>query len=185
MSVLEKIFGTPEERRLRRQKHEEESAKARAKLLEFLVRIARIPAPVLAALIALLGIFIGNMLGRSEADAKWHKDKLTQIYSDCLYYSFRVQAELAPNEPPEWNSIKDDVGQTIRAGNLLFAYLSGEKWDQMNDALSGLQVYSLSYASGHPSTDARDKLRKSAKEVYDVAHASYQYDSRIFGWWKS
>jgi hypothetical protein len=121
----------------------------------------------------------------SASEAQFHRERLTQIYSDCMYYSFRLEAALSSTKQPDWNSIKDDVSQTLRAGNLLWAYLKKPQWDQMSSALPGLQIYSIGYAAGVPSGNDRDNLRKAAEEIYFVAHMSYQYDGRIFEQWKN
>jgi hypothetical protein len=190
------IFGTPEERKRRQQEQEEAIARTKQKLAALWSTFRHLPGPILGALIGVGGIIIGGIMARSTNEAQWrsaqnasaaqfHRDRLTQIYSDCMYYSFRLETALAGTKPPDWNAIKDDVGQTLRAGNLLFAYLKKPEWNQMNGALSALQVYSLTYASGVLTDQARDNLRKAAGEIYTIASMSYRYDGRIFDRWKS
>jgi hypothetical protein len=190
------IFGIPEERKRRQQEQEEALARAKQKMAAFWSMIRDLPLPILAALIGVGGIIIGGIMARSASEAQWrsmqnvsaaqfHRDRLTQIYSDCMYYSFRLETALSGPKRPDWNSIKDDASQTLRAGNLLFAYLKKPQWDQMSDALSKLQTYSIGYTFELPSGDARDNLKKAAGEIYFIAHMSYQYDGRIFERWKS
>jgi xanthosine utilization system XapX-like protein/preprotein translocase subunit Sss1 len=194
------IFGTPEERKQRQQEQEAAIAEAKQKMKEKLLalwnRVRQLPAPIQAALIGILGIIIGNIMGRSTSAAQWrdaqnataaqfHRDRLTQIYSDCMYYSFRLETALSTTKQIDWNSIKDDASQTLRAGNLLWAYLKKPQWEEMSQALTALQVHSIGYAYGIPSSNDRDQLRRAAGQIYYVAHMSYQYDGRIFERWKN
>ena len=161
------IFGTPEERKRRQQEQDEAIARAKEKLAALWSTFRHLPAPILVALIGVIGIMIGGIIARTTSEAQWrsaqsasaaqfHRDRLTQIYSDCMYYSFRLETALSGTKNPDWNTIKDDASQTLRAGNLLFAYLKKPQWDQMNSALSGLQIYSTTYAAGVLSDDARE-----------------------------
>lgn len=186
------IFGTPEERKRRREQkgggNRANPREAKAKsacVLEGYYAITRTPCRHYRRARNHHRQCHGARHERRAKCCTISSRPLTQLYSDCMYHSFRLEATISSATQPDWPTIKDDASETLHAGNLLFAYLKEPQWKQMNSALSTLRVYSVAYASGQPSTTHRNKLRQAADEIYNTACLSYQYDGRIFERWES
>lgn len=129
-------------------------------------------------------MLLGGWLGGSQSEDDWHRNRLTQLYSDCMYYSYRIESSLSGPKDPPWVDLSSDVSGAVRSGQLLFGYLDGDEWDKMNSALSAFGVYGPAYASGATAENARDNLKRAAREMYEVSSQAYRYDPRIFPQWR-
>jgi hypothetical protein len=129
-------------------------------------------------------MLLGGWLGGSRSEDEWHRNRLTQLYSDCMYYSYRIESSLSGPKDVPWVDLTADVSGAVRAGQLLFGYLDGEEWDRMNSALSAFSIYGPSYARGSSVENDRDKLKKAAHEMYELSASAYRYDARIFPQWR-
>jgi hypothetical protein len=140
--------------------------------------------PLIGGIFAFVGILIGNWVGGSRSEDEWHRNRLTQLYSDCMYHSYRIKSTLEARQELSWNEISADVSAAVRSGQLLFGYLDGDEWDKMNSALSAFGVYGPSFAGGITSENSRKHLKSAADEMYDVSSHAYRYDPRIFPQWR-